>query len=80
MPGYGDILVCGISTQLRQAIPGFDEVLTPTPANALKQTSVVRLSNLIAIPPTDILRVVGRVPDTLLNTLRQRLADYLTAL
>jgi mRNA interferase MazF len=78
MPGYGDVLVCSISTQLWQAVPDFDEVLTPTPANALKQTSVVRLSNLVAIPSTDIVRVIGQIPDPLLTELCQRLADYLT--
>jgi len=27
MPGFGDLLVCGISTQLRQQVAGFDEIL-----------------------------------------------------
>ncbi len=27
MPKYGDFLVCGISTQLQQFIPNFDEVI-----------------------------------------------------
>lgn len=26
---YKDLLVCGISTQLNQNIPGFDEVISP---------------------------------------------------
>lgn len=64
LPGYGDFLVCGISSQLRQTIPGFDEILYPDAANALKQPSVVRLSNLVAIPISDIVRVVGLIPDT----------------
>jgi mRNA interferase MazF len=25
LPGFGDWLVCGISTQLHQCVPGFDE-------------------------------------------------------
>lgn len=29
MPGFGDWLVCGISTQLRQEVPGFDEAVRP---------------------------------------------------
>lgn len=79
LPGYGDFLVCGISTQLHQTVPGFDEVLRPTPANALKQTSVIRLTHLVAIPPTDITRVIGVIPDALHTDLLKRLADYLTA-
>ena len=27
MPPYGDFLVCGISTQLRQQVAGFDDVV-----------------------------------------------------
>nr|VFK53666.1 MAG: PemK-like, MazF-like toxin of type II toxin-antitoxin system [Candidatus Kentron sp. TUN] len=26
-PPYGDFLVCGISTQIRQAVPGFDDII-----------------------------------------------------
>ncbi len=78
MPGFGDYLVCGISTQLRQAVPGFDEVLTPTADNRLRAVSVVRLSNLIALPTTDINRAIGFIPDALHATLLQRLANYLT--
>ncbi len=29
MPVYRDILVCGISTQLQQYVPNFDELITP---------------------------------------------------
>ena len=78
MPGYGDYLVCGISTQLRQAVLGFDEVLTPDTDNQLRATSVVRLSNLIALSVSDIDRAIGFIPDALHVTLLQRLADYLT--
>lgn len=28
MPPFGDALVCGISTQLRQEVAGFDEMIT----------------------------------------------------
>ncbi|MCY7359841.1 MAG: type II toxin-antitoxin system PemK/MazF family toxin [Rudanella sp.] len=78
LPGYDDFLVCGISTQLHQTIPGFDEVIRPTPANALKLASVLRLTNLVAIPQTDIARVIGAIPATLHADLLRRLADHLT--
>lgn len=80
MPGYGDYLVCGISTQLRQAVLGFDEVLIPHADNQLRAASVVRLSNLIALSLSDIDRAIGFIPDALHATLLQRLADYLTTL
>lgn len=80
LPGYGDYLVCGISSQLRQTVPGFDEVLQPDADNRLLVTSVIRLSNLIAIPALDIDRAIGYVPDALHRDLLQRLAKYLTSL
>ena len=27
LPPYGDLLVCGVSTQVRQLVPGFDELI-----------------------------------------------------
>src|SRR5215475_13320400 len=29
MPVYLDVLVCGVSTQLHQYVPGFDELISP---------------------------------------------------
>ena len=78
MPGYGDFLVCGISSQLRQTVPGFDEVLQPDPDNRLRLPSVIRLANLIAIPAQDLDRAIGYIPDALHRALLQRLADHLT--
>ncbi|WP_262512025.1 type II toxin-antitoxin system PemK/MazF family toxin [Spirosoma pollinicola] len=75
LPGYGDFLVCAISSQIRQTVPGFDEVLQPNADNQLRAMSVVRLSNLISLPADDINRAIGYIPDTLLRDLLQRLAD-----
>ena len=33
LPPFGDFLVCGISTQVHQAVPGFDEVVSRTDAD-----------------------------------------------
>ena len=78
LPGFGDFLVCGISSQLRQTVPGFDEVIQPDSDNQLRVASVIRLANLIALSTPNLNRAIGYIPDALLNTLRQRLADYLT--
>lgn len=78
LPGYGDYLVCGLSTQLRQLIPGFGEELNPNAANGLARPSVIRLEFLFAVSEDDIAGTIGRIPDPLLQTLRQRLADHLT--
>ena len=33
MPSYGDLLVCGVSTQLHHYVQGFDEIIRPTDAD-----------------------------------------------
>ncbi len=79
LPGYGDFLVCGISSQLRQAIPGFDEVLQPDSHNQLRVASVVRLATLIALPVHTMNRAIGYIPDPLHRILLERLADHLVS-
>lgn len=77
LPGYGDFLTCGISSQLRQTVPGFDELLQPNTDNQLRVTSVIRLSNLIAILTRDLNRAIGYISDALHRELLQRLANHL---
>lgn len=79
MPGYGDYLVCGISSRLRQTIPKFDEVLISSPTNGLKITSVVRLSFLYVVPAKQVVKVIGQVSEATCQGLLQRLTDYLKA-
>ena len=78
LPGYGDFLVCGISSQLRQTVPGFDEVLQPDADNRLRLPPVIRLANLIALPVQDIDKAIGYLPNALHRDLPKRLADHLT--
>lgn len=33
MPKFQDLLVCGVSTQLKQYIPNFDEIISPNDAD-----------------------------------------------
>jgi mRNA interferase MazF len=33
MPGFDDLLVCGISTQLRQQVADFDDIIDPSHAD-----------------------------------------------
>lgn len=78
LPGYGDYLVCGLSSQLRQYIEGFDELLTPDSVNRLRVTSVIRLGFLDVVPDAQIFGQIGRVSAMLHRDLLQRLADHLT--
>ncbi len=76
MPGYGDLLACGLPSKLNQLVPGFGELLQPDPTNGLRVTSVVRLEFLHLLSTGRIQGLSGHVSDTLLNTLRTRLANY----
>jgi mRNA interferase MazF len=53
MPPYGDLLVCGISTQLHQQVKGFDETITSGDADfagsGLLADSLIRLGFLTIV-------------------------------
>lgn len=70
MPGYGDLLTCGFSSQLNQLIPGFGELVQPDPANGLRVVSVIRLEFLYLLPSGRIQGFVGRIPDGVLGSLK----------
>ncbi len=77
LPGYGDFLTCGFSSQIHQLIPGFGELLNPSPDNGLRVQSVIRLEYLTLLPSGRVQGHLGSIPDALHQTLLQRLADYL---
>ena len=80
-PPFGDFLVCGISTQVQQAVLGFDEVVSQTasdfPASGLIADSVIRLGFLAVLPRSKVLGSIGTVSSTrharLLNNLSRHL-------
>ena len=66
LPGpYGDWLICMISSQTHQAIPGFDEILEvgdPDFApSGLKITSVIRISRLAVVESRVFLGRLGHI-------------------
>ena len=81
MPPFGDFLVCGVSTQLRHAVPGFDEVIQPTDADfsasGLKAASLIRLGFLVVVPTSTLPGRIGTLaPERhrrLLSSLRRHL-------
>jgi len=82
LPGpFGDVLVCGISSQLYQEIPQWDERLTPADADfvssGLKVASVIRLSWLAAVNPSASAGTLGSIAPERLTRLRQRLTAHL---
>ncbi len=65
LPGFGDWLVCGISSQLHQAAGNFDETIThsdPDYANSgLVRPSLIRLGFLQAVPLQKIMGRIGSI-------------------
>ena len=83
MPPFGDALVCGISTQLHQRVPDFDEVITAADADflgsGLVADSVIRLGFLAVLPRRAVLGSIGAVSPERHARLLRRLSAYLVA-
>lgn|SRR3990172_7101997 len=81
MPPYKDFLVCGISTQLHQTVPGFDEMLTigddDFVSSGVISDSVIRLGFLAVLPKKKIIGSIGEISPERHKRLLNRLATYL---
>ena len=81
LPPYGDMLVCGISTQLHQLAPGFDELIARSDADfaasGLLADSVVRLGFLAVLPRKNILGSIGVLSPERHRQLLRRLSEHL---
>ena len=81
MPPYGDLLVCGISTQLHQAVPDFDELITRGHADfaqsGLLADSVIRLGFLAVVGRQSVPGSIGSVSSERHERLLVKLSGYL---
>jgi len=81
MPPYGDLLVCGVSTQLQQSVPDFDELVISKDQDfkesGLIKDSVVRLSFLAVVPSKAVIGGIGSIAPERHRRLLQRLSAYL---
>ncbi len=81
LPPFGDMLVCGISTQLHQLVPGFDELLTSPEADfaasGLLADSVIWLGFLAVLPRKSILGSIGALAPERHARLLRHLSAYL---
>jgi mRNA interferase MazF len=79
---FDDWLVCMISSQLRQAEPDLDEILTPEDSDfagsGLKAASVLRLARLAVVDGNLLVGQIGEIEGGRLNRLRHKLATWLT--
>ena len=81
MRPFRDWLVCGVSTQLRQEVVGFDELLRKSDADfalsGLRDESLIRLGFLLVLPQSDLIGRIGEIAPDRHRRLLQTLADYL---
>ena len=81
MPPFQDALVCGISSQLQQQVPEFDELLLTSEADfagtGLRTDSLIRLGFLAVVSRSNILGTLGGIAPLRHQRLLQRLSDYL---
>jgi len=81
MPGFGDLLVCGISTQLDREVSGFDESISPKDsdfaASGLKAPSLIRLGFLAVLPSERFLGSIGALSPERHQRLMAKLSQYL---
>jgi mRNA interferase MazF len=81
MPYYNDYLVCGISSQISQFIPGFDELLKETDIDftesGLLKDSLIRLGFLAVLPKKNIAGSIGQLTKDRYDKLLNNLCDYL---
>ena len=78
---FDDLLICGITSQLRQAVVGFDELVEQTDADfatsGLRTPSLIRLGYLGVLPQNKLIGDVGVISTDRYRRLLQRLSDYL---
>lgn len=81
-PGrHPDVLLALVTSQVRQAVPQFDELLSPTdtdfPDTHLKASSLVRLARLATVDRQVIAAKLESIEPSRLEKIRQRLIVWL---
>lgn len=83
MPPYRDLLVCGVSTQLRQQVKNFDETISPAGADfassGLLAQSLIRLGFLAVLSRKNVAGSIGAISRQRHERLLKALSGYLTA-
>jgi len=83
MPPFQDMLVCGVSTQLRQAAKDFDEVISPNDQDfvlsGLVEESLIRLGFLVVVPRARIAGSIGSISPERHKRLVQNLSKYIVS-
>jgi mRNA interferase MazF len=81
MPKYGDFLACGISSQLQQYVPNFDELIQvgnpDFTDSGLTKSSVIRLNFLAIARRSEVIGRLGMISSDRHKQLLSNLANYL---
>ena len=81
LPPFDDVLVCGISSQLRQRVPDFDELINAADPDfarsGLITPSIVRLGFLATVPQSTVKGRIGTLAPARVTLLLKRLAERL---
>lgn len=83
LPGqFGDWLICMVSSQTRNCIEGFNEIVqsgdADFAASGLKVASVVRIGRLAVVDGETLLGAIGEINAARLHRIKERLANWLT--
>lgn len=83
LPGeYDDWLICMISSQTRQFITDFDELVQDTEndfgESGLKVTSVIRVGRLAVVSGEILLGAIGQISSERLIRVKKHLSDWLS--
>jgi mRNA interferase MazF len=80
-PRHGDLLVCGITSQMCNFVDGFDVAIRKGEPgfekSGLKKDSIFRMGYLTVLPRSKISGSIGRISDELLNKLIVNLTAHL---
>jgi len=83
MPPYGDLLVCGVSTQIHHHVKDFDEIISSEhedfKSSGLLSKSLIRLGFLAVLPRSRIMGSIGSISPERHKRLLKTLSDYLTS-
>ena len=82
MPPFGDFLVCGVSSQIRHFVDGFDEIIFKNDsdfvASGLLDSSLIRLGFLAVLRSADIAGTIGEIAPARHARLMKKLSEYLS--
>lgn len=83
LPPFGDFLVCGVSSQLRQQVRGLDELILQSDkdftSSGLQMDSLVRVGFLAIYTQPQIIGDIGEISSERHRRLLKQLAEFLVS-